>query len=954
MSSEIAQPAVQESAAPGLDAAVRTATGVRYPRGAVWRKWDLHVHAPGAKLSDNYAKREGALDWDRFCREVEESDVAAVGITDYFSFASFFAFTTAHRERYPESSKVFFPNLELRLNEAVNSEAEEVHLHLIFPPSLTQAEAEKFLRALPTEIRVENDRALPCFELDSATHYGSATVTRANIRAAIRATFGDKAISQDHLLVVTSCKNDGIRPESGRLRKENLTDEIDKFSDGFFGNSGSRDYFLTTDRFEDSTQKSRAKPVFGGCDAHRFEDLAEWLGRSIDTEHQRKEVTWVKADLTFDGLRQTLIEPEHRVALQPQQPDLKEPYKYIARVRFTGSDFPDEIVLNPNLVSIIGSRSSGKSALLAYIAHAVDSTYTVAQQVAAGIADDAAHAGPAAGYTWEGTRDVGCSVVWGDENVTSGKIIYIPQNSLFAISSRPDEITSKIRPALFRADPAFAATYRQLEGDIDTCNGQIREAVEAWFQLGSDRAALQEELRDLGDKEAVATTLAALQETIAALRASSSLTAEEITQYQDVSNQLRAAQARLDELREIDNSVSPYYEDSRAGGRSVGDQVGVDVTITPLPNLLPDELATRLTALAEQSRTAVLAQVRGAFTTFLAGVDAERVELGQTLQRLQDDNAALIAKNRANSELDQQVKHAERQQAALDKIAKQEDRIARNIERATAQVTAIRAALDKRQADFDELRTAFESAPRNLEQITFQMEIEVEESVIVGLSDGFNKQATSTYVDGLSQVVKYAEAQQDPAAFLTYLGEGRQKIKQGRIQSGVAVDVLTATAGIRFAATLEDDKIGGFARSSMTPGKQALFALTLILNESEEEWPLLIDQPEDDLDSRSIYRSIVPYLTDRKCQRQILMVSHNPNLVIGADSEQLIIANRHGGDCKNAGGKMFDYLGGSLEHGFAETETDCVLDRCGVREHACALLDGGEEAFQRRKQKYNI
>jgi hypothetical protein len=84
------------------------------------------------------------------------------------------------------------------------------------------------------------------------------------------------------------------------------------------------------------------------------------------------------------------------------------------------------------------------------------------------------------------------------------------------------------------------------------------------------------------------------------------------------------------------------------------------------------------------------------------------------------------------------------------------------------------------------------------------------------------------------------------------------------------------------------------------------------------------------------------------------MVSHNPNLVIGADSEQLVVANRHGDDRPNAGGRMFDYSTGSLEHSFPDRDADSVLERCGVREHACALLDGGEEAFHKRRQKYNI
>jgi ABC-type lipoprotein export system ATPase subunit len=82
----------------------------------------------------------------------------------------------------------------------------------------------------------------------------------------------------------------------------------------------------------------------------------------------------------------------------------------------------------------------------------------------------------------------------------------------------------------------------------------------------------------------------------------------------------------------------------------------------------------------------------------------------------------------------------------------------------------------------------------------------------------------------------------------------------------------------------------------MTPGKQAMIALTLVLSESEEAWPLLIDQPEDDLDSRSIYDVLVALLARKKCGRQSIMVTHDANLVIGADSEQVVVANRRGHD----------------------------------------------------------
>ncbi|MGV2822658.1 TrlF family ATPase, partial [Brevibacterium casei] len=168
-------------------------------------------------------------------------------------------------------------------------------------------------------------------------------------------------------------------------------------------------------------------------------------------------------------------------------------------------------------------------------------------------------------------------------------------------------------------------------------------------------------------------------------------------------------------------------------------------------------------------------------------------------------------------------------------------------------------------------------------------------------------------------------------------------------------EILTITKEIRFSAELDSDSIGGFARSSMTPGKQALFALTLILNESQEPWPLLIDQPEDDLDSRSIYETIVPYLVERKKERQIIMVSHNANLVIGSDSEQVIVANRHGIDRKNDRERTFEYFTGPLEHSQPlNALSTTTLGRFGIREHACEILDGGQEAFEKRRNKYKF
>ena len=137
--------------------------------------------------------------------------------------------------------------------------------------------------------------------------------------------------------------------------------------------------------------------------------------------------------------------------------------------------------------------------------------------------------------------------------------------------------------------------------------------------------------------------------------------------------------------------------------------------------------------------------------------------------------------------------------------------------------------------------------------------------------------------------------------------------------------------------------------------RTVLFALRLILAESNGTWPLLIDQPEDYLDSRSIYDEVVPFLKDKKKERQIIMVTHNANLVVGADSEQIIVANRNGDDRQNEDGKQFNYLTGSIEFSYPKIK-NCpdTLNSRGVREHACDILDGGKTAFELRRNKYNL
>jgi predicted ATP-dependent endonuclease of OLD family len=139
----------------------------------------------------------------------------------------------------------------------------------------------------------------------------------------------------------------------------------------------------------------------------------------------------------------------------------------------------------------------------------------------------------------------------------------------------------------------------------------------------------------------------------------------------------------------------------------------------------------------------------------------------------------------------------------------------------------------------------------------------------------------------------------------------------------------------------------------MSEGKKAFIILRLLLDFDDKEWPILIDQPEDDLDNRAIYDQLVMYLRDKKKQRQIILVTHNPNIVVGADAELVIVANQDGIKNKNQDSIKFEYYAGSLENTMAKDITvDTVLLSQGIREHVCDVLEGGDKAFLIREKKY--
>lgn len=126
----------------------------------------------------------------------------------------------------------------------------------------------------------------------------------------------------------------------------------------------------------------------------------------------------------------------------------------------------------------------------------------------------------------------------------------------------------------------------------------------------------------------------------------------------------------------------------------------------------------------------------------------------------------------------------------------------------------------------------------------------------------------------------------------------------------------------------------------LSPGTRGivLLLLYLALDESDDR-PLIIDQPEENLDPQSVNDELVPLFIAAKSKRQVIIVTHNANLVINTDADQIIIAEA--GPHQIGGIPPITYKGGGLEN-------------ASIRKSVCNILEGGEVAFRERARRLRV
>ena len=126
----------------------------------------------------------------------------------------------------------------------------------------------------------------------------------------------------------------------------------------------------------------------------------------------------------------------------------------------------------------------------------------------------------------------------------------------------------------------------------------------------------------------------------------------------------------------------------------------------------------------------------------------------------------------------------------------------------------------------------------------------------------------------------------------------------------------------------------------LSPGTRGIVLLLLYLAlDDVDDRPLIIDQPEENLDPKSVFDELVSLFIKAKTKRQVIMVTHNANLVVNTDADQVIIAEA--GPNVTGGLPPITYRAGGL-------------DNADIRKSVCEILEGGEEAFRQRARRLRV
>lgn len=875
--------------------------------GAEWRKWDLHIHTPAS---------DGTGTPEEIVNKAIENGLSVIAITDHHSTD----YIDLVKEAAKDKELTVLSGIEFRSEYGSKS----VHFIGYFPEKsgntvLTSSALNELilcqLGISRTSIIAKGKEQDPSLD-DNAAFKKGMFLVQVDLKKA-----SDLIHQYGGLISVhNGSKSNGLDAEvrhEGRGKKDvSLYESLGTLKDELLKN-----YVDICDVGKEKDTKFYLEnfnlPSILTSDAHSFNDIGY-------------RFTWIKAEPSFEGLKQIIYEPEARVKIQDVKPEEKPSYQLINSITFDHKDFSKEpIYFNPNLNTIIGGRSSGKSILLGCIAKKTNNSVLVKERINGELSSHDK-------YINEICKNV--KIEWNDKQPDNEhKIEYYGQSEINSYAADSKKIDSIVQRIINRDDEKRKALDRyslfQINNQKDITN-KIAELID----LREKELAVDEQIKGIGNKQGLEDEIAKLKKDITEIKKSreGSISEEELNKFGESVEQLHLFENKFDVWGKDINSLSLLKDKELL------------MPISGEVSKLSDDIKNRVLKIYADINTNVM-------QIWSESIENLEKDLTETIKDCKSKistitDSPLYAKgleylkeNEAYANKTQLLKDEENKLRQIISFEKEKESLHKNY------VDLFETILS--------MNTKYFIETKNLADLIKQKEggVEISAKTVYNsetITSTIEKSLNKNFGEGKKLKEFKGKSQEDNESYfknlLSGIDNGTVKLtKDTFLQSFLTTLLAMNYYSITYKVKYESDDL-----ESMSEGKKAFIILRLLLDFDDSVWPILIDQPEDDLDNRAIYTDLVTYLRDKKTKRQIILVTHNPNIVVGADSELVIVANKHGSKNENPDKIKFCYYGDTLESSFKDNDEKTVLYKQGIKEHICEILEGGDTAFKLREKKY--
>ncbi len=854
--------------------------GKQLQRGSEWGKWDLHIHSLHTHLNNDYSGKNEK----EFIQKIKDAGIQALGLTNYFKFSED---DFKLKKKLEKEGIVVFLNLELRLTYT-NKDDKCCDLHIIFDNTVEEETIKTFLDNLET---TNTNTKTKCSRLENSTDFNNAVVEFVSLL---------EKLEEESLQLKEKYLIGFLSRGKGTSRSSSVYEQIAKDSHFLIHSSDSeknigkdRDFWI-----------KQGKPLLQGSDAHTLDDIG-------------KKFTWIKADTTFEGLKQILYEPEERVRIQEENPSFEfdKPYFEKIKIQKEVKIFEDdeikfetqEIPLHKDLVTIIGGRGTGKSLLINYIAKIFQKP------------DDEKYYKPnndfIVSYKKENHED--------SENSETYKKFENDLNFLFIEQSKIKKITEKdalkeeIKKFLKLEDLRFD---EQLNTEIQQARKNIQE-IETWFY----------ETDEYGDKknskeynEAIKTKHENLLTTISTEKNKENLKIY-TSNIQEI-HQLETAENYGDDFTQYLEQIKKELENK----------------ITKTNKFFNDEKELQIPNIADffSKITDILGKQKKHLEKNIEEKQKENKNIKTNFEKSgYSGDLTTLLENVTNykntiEDANKKIKEIQEKKDILKKFKKKRKELGKKI-----------------FEEYKRQKKCYKDKWKDLSSEKSEYQKEMIKDIILTKDINFNAEIkfnTEKFYELIHNKVdkrKYRalESLKEPFNHIDNIDTWKSFFENDKFDeifsnedfSDFIGDIFfTLQTRSEYIKVLPELTYKNKSMDKLSAGQKGTLYLRLQLATNAFSTPIIFDQPEDDLDNEFIMNELVKLFKKLKKYRQIILVTHNANIVISADAEEVIIA-------ENVNETLLRYKSGAIENK-------------EIKESICNILEGGKKAFEIRRNKYNF